>query len=190
MFRPGFSGEVRTYCDLGRDICVKILSSFWQGMENSEKGWRLQADFLQTHPGHRTRARVRIHLLHSVPVLMAWKAIEKWLPEIRERYPCVDTEEFQAAVDFHTPPVSQPDPAPRAPPSILDRDRDRHLSSQSQSLHGVVQVPMVGSGERVIHGRIKMEVARVLAIGALQILGLTGIAVEGVRERLLFQGSE
>lgn len=56
---------------------------------------------------------------------MAWKAIEKWLPEIRERYPCVDTEEFQAAMDFHTStPISQPDPAPRAPPSIL-RPRPR-----------------------------------------------------------------
>lgn len=44
----------------------------------------------------------------------------------------------------------------------------------------------------MIHGQIKMEVARVLEIGALQILGLTGIAVEveGVDGRLLLQGSE
>ena len=117
---PGSAVKYAHYCDLDRDVCVEILSSFWQGMERSEKGWRLQADFLQTHPGHRTRARVRISLLHSVPALMAWQAIEKWLPEIRERYPCVGTEEFQAAVDFHTPtPISQLDPTPRAPPSIL-----------------------------------------------------------------------
>lgn len=117
---PGSAVKYAFYSVLGRDIWVDIVSSFWQEMEKSEKGWRLQADFLQTHPGHRTRARVRIHLPHSVPALIPWKAIEKWLPEIRERYPCVDAEEFQAAVGFHTSgPVSQPGAAPRAPPSIL-----------------------------------------------------------------------
>ena len=116
---PGSAVKYALSCGLGRDTCVENRSSFWNAMQSSEKGWRLQTDFLQTHPGHRTRARVCTYLLYSVPVLMAWKAIEKWLPEIRERYPCVDTEEFQAAVDFHTStPISQPDPTPRAPPSI------------------------------------------------------------------------
>jgi len=75
----------------------------------------------------------------------------------------------------------------------FDQDRDRHLNlslSHNLTLHGVVQVPTVGSGERVTHGRIKTEAARVLVIGALQILGLTGIAVEGAPEILLCQGSE
>ena len=44
----------------------------------------------------------------------------------------------------------------------------------------------------MIHGQIKMEVARVLEIGALQILGPTAIVVEveGVDSRLLLQGFE
>ena len=58
---PGSAVKYALYCNLDCDICVEILSSFWQGMESSEKGWRLQADFLQTHPGNRTRARVRTH---------------------------------------------------------------------------------------------------------------------------------
>jgi len=64
---PGSAVKYVLYCDLDHDICVKIMPSFWQAMENSEKGWRLQTDFLQTHPGHRTRARVRTHLPHPVP---------------------------------------------------------------------------------------------------------------------------
>ena len=63
MFRPWFSGAVRAHSDLNRDICVETVSSFWQEMGRSEKGWRLQADFLQTHPGHRTRARVRNYFI-------------------------------------------------------------------------------------------------------------------------------
>jgi hypothetical protein len=118
MFRPRFCSEVRIYSDLYYDICAKAVPSFWQEMDKSEKGWRLQADFLQTHPGHRTRAKVCIRLPHAMSELMGWKAIESWLPEIRDRYPCVDAEEFQAALDFHTTaPAPQPDPAPRAPPS-------------------------------------------------------------------------
>lgn len=113
----GSAVKYAPFNDLNRDIDVEFVSSFWQEMEKSEKGWRLQTDFLQTHPGHRTRARVRIRLPRIIHVLIAWKAIERSLPEIRERYPCVNTEEFQAALDFHTStPVSQPDPAPPAPP--------------------------------------------------------------------------
>ena len=114
---PGSAVKCAPFNDLIRDIDVEFVSSFWQEMEKSEKGWRLQTDFLQTHPGHRTRARVRISLPRVITVLITWKAIERSLPEIRERYPCVNTEEFQAALDFHTStPVSQPDPSPPVPP--------------------------------------------------------------------------
>jgi hypothetical protein len=102
-------------CDLNRDIVLSSHLASGRRWKNRRKAGVCKLTSFKRTPAI-AQGRGYVTAYHIPFQADGRQAIEKWLPVIRERYPCVDAEDFQTAVDFHTSTsASRPDPAARTP---------------------------------------------------------------------------